>query len=265
MDVEFNTPEEEGRTLSPSQPSARVVSIKFTEDVTATQRNARPASRAPGLQSPTTPVVSEGNLKTIPRRLHISHSLFHKMNHRRHPSNMSGASDNTLKERHHSPTGSFKSALSTIKRAATNTSNKSTNSYTPGDDSIFNITPDPLPDNPRDLEGYLNRHLSALDQLARTVEARNTEIKDYCTRAAYYYNLKPRVPNQFLRQLDAEIHVLRSQRIGLQVLVKMRWDEIVRIADHRKVLDEAKGLVCTVYEMYLGYRRVEEWEERFSV
>ncbi|ETI25669.1 hypothetical protein G647_02443 [Cladophialophora carrionii CBS 160.54] len=179
-------------------------------------------------------------------------------------------SDST-KDRQQSPTGtgtgtgSFKSALSTLKRAATNTSNKSNLSFTPGDDSIFNIPQDPLPDNPRDLEGFLNRHLAALDQLQRTVDGRNQEIKDYCTRAAYYYNLKPRISGQFLRQLDAEIHVLRQQRNGLQPLVQMRHDEIVRIADHRKMLDEERGLECTVYEMYLGFRKLGDWEERFSI
>ena len=168
-------------------------------------------------------------------------------------------------DRHHSPTESFKSTLSTIKRAATNGSNKSNLSFTPGDDNPFHIQPSPLPDNPRDLEGFLNRHLSALGHLERTVEARNEELKDYNVRAANYYSQKPRLPTQFLLELDVEINVLRAQRNGLRPLVQMRQEEIVRIADHRKMLDEEQGLVCTVYDMYLGFRKLEDWEQRFSV
>jgi hypothetical protein len=197
-------------------------------------------------------VAARGSNKTI--------SPTPKMAHQRSSSSMSRASKQP------SPTSStFKSALSSLNRAATNTSNKSALSYTPGDDSIFSIPADPLPTDPRELEGFLNRHLSALDHLKRTVEARNQEIREYCTRAAYFYNLKPRACPQFLRQLDAEIHVLRAQRNGLQALVQMRHDEIVRIAEHRKAMDEENGLKCTVYDMYLGFRKLDEWEVRFSV
>jgi hypothetical protein len=168
-------------------------------------------------------------------------------------------------EANNSPTGgTFKSALSSLKRAATNTSNKSNASFTPGDDLNFNMPNNPLPDNPRDLEGFLNRHLSGLDHLRSTVDARNQEIKEYSLRAAYYYSLRPLPDAEFLKSLDAEIELLRAQRDGFKRLVKNRQQLIVRIADHRKALDEAKGLKCTVYEMYLGFRKIEEWEQRFS-
>ena len=172
------------------------------------------------------------------------------------------SSSSPIVERHNSLTGSFKSVLSNLKRNSTNASNHSDKS-TPTKD-IFDITPDPLPDNPRDLEGLLNRHLSALDHLKHTVEGRNKEIRDYGIRAASFYELRPKPSTAFLRQIDAEMYVLRQQRNGLQPLVQMRHDEIVRIADHRKKLDREQNQECTVYDMYLSYRRLEEWEQRFA-
>lgn len=174
--------------------------------------------------------------------------------------------------RHNSLTGSIKSVLSNLKRAGTNASHGSNSdrsitgpTATPTRDDILNIPPDPLPDNPRDLEGLLNRQLSSLDHLRRTVEARNQEIKDYCTRASYYDHVTPRASPGFLRQFDAEVAVLRAQRNGLQALVQMRHNEIVRMAEHRKMLDAQQGHECTVYDMYLGFRQLEVWEQLFSI
>ncbi|KIW23647.1 uncharacterized protein PV07_11831 [Cladophialophora immunda] len=169
-------------------------------------------------------------------------------------------------EQHHSSNSlsSIKSVFSSLKRAATNDSKNSDASSDSKYDPLT-VQPDALPDNRSDIEGLLNRQLSALDHLRRTVVARNQEIKDYCSRAAYYYNLRPRVAPSFLRQLDIEIHVLRQQRNGFQALVDMRHNEIVRMAEHRKKLDAAQGLDCTVYDMYLNFRRVSEWEQLFSI
>lgn len=230
--------------------------VRFAEDVTAISDSA-----GPGEQAPTIDIIllaSEGNpeIKSPPSFLC---KLFTKLLTRL-SSNMSSSSP--AAERHNSLTGSFKSALSNLKRNSTNASNNSDKS-TPTKD-IFDIPPDSLPDNPRDLEGLLNRHLSALDHLKRTVDGRNKEIKDYGMRAAMYHDLRPKPSVAFLRQVDAEMYVLRQQRNGLQPLVQMRHNEIVRIADHRKKLDREQGQECTVYDMYLGYRHVEEWEQRFS-
>ncbi|EXJ75467.1 uncharacterized protein A1O5_02163 [Cladophialophora psammophila CBS 110553] len=160
--------------------------------------------------------------------------------------------------------GSLKSVFSSLKRAATNDSKKSDASTESKYDRL-SAQPDPLPDNRTDIEGLLNRQLSALDHLRRTVVARNQEIKDYCSRAAYYYNMRPKVPASFLRQLDIEIKVLRQQRNGFQGLVEARHNEIVRMAEHRKKLDAEQGLDCTVYDMYLNFRRLSEWEQLFSI
>ncbi|KIY03709.1 uncharacterized protein Z520_00400 [Fonsecaea multimorphosa CBS 102226] len=161
---------------------------------------------------------------------------------------------------------SIKSFVSSLKRAATNDSKKSDAST---DSSRYydpqNIPADPLPDDRSAIEGLLNQQLSALDHLRRTVVARNQEIKDYCSRAAYYYNMKPRVSPSFLRQLDTEIYIIRQQRNGLQALVEMRHNEIVRMAEHRKKLDADQGMDCTVYDMYLNFRRIGEWEQLFSI
>ncbi|OAP63124.1 hypothetical protein AYL99_02351 [Fonsecaea erecta] len=181
--------------------------------------------------------------------------------------NLSGGEGEQNNNSSNSLNNSIKSVFSSLKRVATNDSKKSdgTDSSASRSDPLSSIATEPLPDDRTEIEGLLNRQLSALDQLRRTVVARNQEIKDYCARAAHYYNLRPRVAPSFLRQLDVEIRLLRQQRNGLQALVDMRHNEIVRMAEHRKKLDADQGLDCNVYDMYLDFRRISEWEQLFSI
>jgi hypothetical protein len=175
---------------------------------------------------------------------------------------MSSSSHKSLTPTHNrqaSDRGSLRHVLSTFRRS---TGSERSGTATPTRDP--DIPLDPLPTNPRELEGLLNRQLSALDHLQRTVIARNEDIKNYGTRAISYYELQPNTGQGFLRMLDVEMRVLKEQRDAFIPIVKMSHEEIIRIAEWRKKIDEEVGMKCTVYEMYLGFLRLEVWEELFS-
>jgi hypothetical protein len=182
--------------------------------------------------------------------------------HNSHASTMSSSSHNSVTPIHNrqsSDKGSLKTVLNSFRRS---TGSEKSGTATPTREPEIPL--DPLPTDPRELEGLLNRQLSALDHLQRTVIARNDDIKNYGTRAVSYYELRPNVGQGFLKMLDVEMRVLKEQRDAFVPLVRMRHEEIVRIAEWRKKIDEERGMKCTVYEMYLGFLRLEVWEELFS-
>lgn len=154
--------------------------------------------------------------------------------------------------------GSLKGLVSTMKKVARSDSKKS-------DSSVERQEPlDNLPDTRVGLEARLNYHLSELDHIRRSVVARNQEIRDFSSRAAYQHRLRSDVPAS-IRKLDEAINTLRVQRNGFLPFVEYHQNEVRRITQRRKELDDSQGLECIVLQMYTGFLREAEWLQLFSV
>jgi chromosome segregation ATPase len=162
--------------------------------------------------------------------------------------------------------GSLKSMVSSLKKVASSTTQNSDLCLDkPVEVNEENKPPklDVLPDTRTDLEAHLNCHLSDLDRIRKSVQDYNDRIRDLNQRKDARAR-QGKAAAGTLAVIHQEIELIHKQRDDLHPFVEYFHGQIKRIADHRAELDKSQGLECTVYNMYLGFKRENEWQELFS-
>ncbi|EXJ86724.1 hypothetical protein A1O3_03677 [Capronia epimyces CBS 606.96] len=155
----------------------------------------------------------------------------------------------------------LKSIVSTLKKVGSTHSNNSSKS-----ESSETTQTQPFDDLPGDragLEARLNIHLGRLDRLRNQVRLFNDVIQDYYDyfeSQRNIHNLAPSVEAPLIEELEQVL----KMRAGFEKSVKFHHNTIDRIARARAQLDKSQGLKCTVWDMYMGFKREAEWAQLFA-
>ncbi|KAL2410468.1 hypothetical protein ABEF95_008157 [Exophiala dermatitidis] len=156
---------------------------------------------------------------------------------------------------------SLKSLVSTLRKAGSTHSNNSSKSE--NSENANGQASDNLPEDRAGLEAQLNIHLGRLDRLRNQVRLFNDLIKDYYdlldTQARIHAKL-PEVEKTVLEELDN----IRQMRAAFEKSVKFHHGKIDQIAVARARLDKSQGLKCTVWDMYMGFKKEAEWAQLFA-
>jgi hypothetical protein len=123
-----------------------------------------------------------------------------------------------------------------------------------------------LPADRSALEGRINYHISRLDRLKRRLTELNhavqQEYQEYSLQAA---NLRAQGMNAAVEDLANQLQWLRRSRDGLRPSVQFHRNELDRMAQKRRQMDEENGYEFRLPEIYAKLDGDEVWQARFSV
>ncbi|EXJ87862.1 hypothetical protein A1O1_04789 [Capronia coronata CBS 617.96] len=157
------------------------------------------------------------------------------------------------------PLTSFKGIVSSLKKVGSTHSNHSSKS----ESSETTLSIEDMPKDRPELEARLNIILGRLDRLRNQVRLFNSLIKEYYDLFESQRRIHATYPEVKV-VLEEELENVRKMRTGFEKSLKALHRQIDRIATARARLDESEGQVCTIWDMYMGYKHEDEWADLFA-